>query len=52
MVHPSEGILFNKTKGHAIDDCKNMKVFQLKEPDQEDYFEYELIGTWKNAEHH
>lgn len=29
MVHPSEGILFNKTKGHAIDDCKNMKVFQL-----------------------
>ena len=28
-VHPSERILFNKKKGHVIDDCKNLKVFQL-----------------------
>lgn len=29
MVHPSDGILFNKKKGHAIDDSKNLKDFQL-----------------------
>ena len=29
MVHPYNGILFNNKKEHAIDDCKNLNVFQI-----------------------
>ena len=29
MVHPSDGILFNKKKEYAIDDYKNLEVFQI-----------------------
>ena len=29
MVHPYNGMLFNNKKGHAIDDAKNLKVFQI-----------------------